>query len=85
MDSVNKVDKGSYDARLRKLMGNVKTINGVPIRIRKSWSNSTLIFQNGYRTDSEQVTVSSLLTRYCISSISNTDWESSLMPTTTLR
>ena len=34
MDSVNKVDKGSYDARLRKLMGNVKTINGVPINLK---------------------------------------------------
>ena len=34
MDSVNKVEKGSYDARLRKLMGNVKTINGVPINLK---------------------------------------------------
>jgi putative metalloprotease len=34
MDSVNKVEKGAYDARLRKLMGNVKSINGVPINLK---------------------------------------------------
>lgn len=34
MDSVNTVDHGSYDARLRKLMGNVKSIGGVPINLK---------------------------------------------------
>ena len=34
LDSVNKVEKGAYDARLRKLMGNVKSINGVPINLK---------------------------------------------------
>ena len=34
MDSVNKVDKGAYDARLRKLMGNVRSIGGIPINLK---------------------------------------------------
>lgn len=34
MDSVNTVDKGSYDARLRKLMSKVKTVDGVPINLK---------------------------------------------------
>lgn len=34
MDSVNKIDKGSYDARLRRLMAKVKTVDGVPINLK---------------------------------------------------
>ena len=34
MDSVNKIDKGTYDARLRKLMAKVKTVDGVPINLK---------------------------------------------------
>ena len=34
MDSVNTVDKGTYDARLRKLMKNVKSIDGIPINLK---------------------------------------------------
>lgn len=34
MDSVNKVDKGAYDARLRKLMANVKSIDGIPVNLK---------------------------------------------------
>ena len=34
MDSVNTVDKGSYDARLRKLMSKVKSIDGMPINLK---------------------------------------------------
>lgn len=34
MDSVNTVDRGAYDARLRKLMSKVKTVDGVPINLK---------------------------------------------------
>ena len=34
MDSVNKVDRGSYDARLRKLMSKVKSVDGLPINLK---------------------------------------------------
>lgn len=34
MDSVNTVDRGSYDARLRKLMSKVKTVDGMPINLK---------------------------------------------------
>lgn len=34
MDSVNTVDKGTYDARLRKLMSKVKSIDGIPINLK---------------------------------------------------
>ena len=47
MDSVNKVEKGSYDARLRKLMGNVKTINGVPINLKVYKTNEVNAFACG--------------------------------------
>ncbi|MBR1537875.1 MAG: M48 family metalloprotease [Bacteroidales bacterium] len=34
MDSVNTVDKGAYDKRLRKLMGKVTNIDGIPINLK---------------------------------------------------
>ena len=34
MDSVNTVDKGAYDKRLRKLMAGVKNIDGTPINLK---------------------------------------------------
>ena len=34
MDSVNTVDKGSYDARLRKLMSKIKSVDGIPINLK---------------------------------------------------
>ena len=34
MDSVNTVEKGAYDKRLRKLLSNVSTINGTPINVK---------------------------------------------------
>ncbi len=34
MDSVNTIDKGSYDNRLRRLMSRVKSIDGVPINLK---------------------------------------------------
>ena len=34
MDSVNTVDRGTYDARLRKLMSKVKSIDGIPINLK---------------------------------------------------
>lgn len=34
MDSVNTVDKGTYDKRLRRLMANVKSIDGIPINVK---------------------------------------------------
>ena len=34
MDSVNKIDRGSYDARLRKLMSKIKTVDGMPINLK---------------------------------------------------
>ena len=34
MDSVNTVDRGAYDARLRKLMSKVKSIDGTPINLK---------------------------------------------------
>jgi len=47
MDSVNKVDNGSYDKRLRKLMGNVKTINGIPINLKVYRTNEVNAFACG--------------------------------------
>lgn len=47
MDSVNKVDRGSYDARLRKLMGNVKSINGMPINLKVYKTNEVNAFACG--------------------------------------
>ena len=47
MDSVNKVEKGNYDARLRKLMGNVKSINGVPINLKVYKTNEVNAFACG--------------------------------------
>ena len=34
MDSINKVDRGAYDARLRKLMSKIKTVDGMPINLK---------------------------------------------------
>ena len=34
MDSVNTIDKGSYDTRLRKLMKGVTSIDGIPINLK---------------------------------------------------
>ena len=34
MDSVNTVEKGAYDKRLRKLLSNVSSINGTPINVK---------------------------------------------------
>ena len=47
MDSVNKVEKGAYDARLRKLMGSVKSINGVPINLKVYKTNEVNAFACG--------------------------------------
>lgn len=47
MDSVNKVDKGSYDARLRKLMGKVKSIDGIPINLKVYKTNEINAFACG--------------------------------------
>ena len=47
MDSVNKVDRGSYDTRLRKLMGKVKTIDGVPINLKVYKTNEVNAFACG--------------------------------------
>lgn len=47
MDSVNTVEKGNYDARLRKLLGNVKTINGVPINLKVYKTNEVNAFACG--------------------------------------
>lgn len=34
MDSINTVDRGAYDARLRKLMSKIKTVDGMPINLK---------------------------------------------------
>ena len=47
MDSVNKVDKGSYDARLRKLMAKVKTVDGMPINLKVYKTNEVNAFACG--------------------------------------
>jgi putative metalloprotease len=47
MDSVNTVEKGAYDKRLRKLMGNVKTIDGVPINLKVYKTNEVNAFACG--------------------------------------
>ena len=47
MDSVNKVDKGAYDTRLRKLMSKVKTVNGVPINLKVYKTNEVNAFACG--------------------------------------
>ncbi len=47
MDSVNKVDKGSYDARLRRLMSNIKSIDGVPINLKVYRTNEVNAFACG--------------------------------------
>ena len=47
MDSVNKVDKGSYDTRLRKLMSKVKTVDGVPINLKVYKTNEVNAFACG--------------------------------------
>ena len=44
MDSVNKVDRGAYDQRLRKLMGNVKSIDGIPINLKVYRTNEINAF-----------------------------------------
>ena len=47
MDSVNKVDKGAYDARLRKLMAKVKSVDGVPINLKVYKTNEVNAFACG--------------------------------------
>ena len=47
MDSVNKVDKGSYDTRLRKLMSKVKSVDGVPINLKVYKTNEVNAFACG--------------------------------------
>jgi putative metalloprotease len=47
MDSINKVDKGSYDARLRKLMAKVKTVDGMPINLKVYKTNEVNAFACG--------------------------------------
>ena len=47
MDSVNKIDKGAYDARLRKLMSKVKTVDGVPINLKVYRTNEVNAFACG--------------------------------------
>ena len=47
MDSVNKVDRGAYDQRLRKLMGNVKSIDGIPINLKVYRTNEINAFASG--------------------------------------
>ena len=47
MDSVNTVDKGSYDARLRKLMSKVKSIDGIPINLKVYKTNEVNAFACG--------------------------------------
>ena len=47
MDSVNKIDKGTYDARLRKLMANVKSIDGMPINLKVYKTNEVNAFACG--------------------------------------
>ena len=47
MDSVNKVDRGAYDQRLRKLMGNVKSIDGIPINLKVYKTNEVNAFASG--------------------------------------
>ena len=34
MDSINTGDRGAYDARLRKLMSKIKTVDGMPINLK---------------------------------------------------
>ena len=47
MDSVNTVEKGAYDKRLRKLMGNVKSIDGTPINLKVYKTNEVNAFACG--------------------------------------
>ena len=47
MDSVNTVDNGSYDKRLRKLMGKVTNIDGVPINLKVYKTNEVNAFACG--------------------------------------
>ena len=47
MDSVNTVDRGSYDARLRKLMANVKSIDGIPVNFKVYRTNEINAFACG--------------------------------------
>ena len=47
MESVNTVDKGSYDKRLRKLMSKVKTVDGVPINLKVYKTNEVNAFACG--------------------------------------
>ena len=47
MDSVNTVEKGNYDKRLRKLLSNVSTINGVPINVKVYKTNEINAFACG--------------------------------------
>jgi len=47
MDSVNTVDRGAYDKRLRKLMGNVTSIGGIPINLKVYKTNEVNAFACG--------------------------------------
>lgn len=47
MDSINTVDRGSYDARLRKLMSKVKTVDGIPINLKVYRTNEINAFACG--------------------------------------
>ena len=47
MDSVNTVEKGNYDKRLRKLLSNVTSINGTPINVKVYKTNEVNAFACG--------------------------------------
>ena len=47
MDSVNTVEKGTYDKRLRRLLSNVSTINGIPINVKVYKTNEINAFACG--------------------------------------
>ena len=47
MDSVNTVEKGKYDQRLRKLLARVSTINGIPINVKVYKTNEVNAFACG--------------------------------------
>ena len=47
LDSQNKIDQGNYDKRLRKLLSNVSTINGIPINVKVYRTNEVNAFACG--------------------------------------